>query len=139
MLWNKNSGKGEGEDHGIDLAPMLDFTVNLLIFFIITTSFIKEPGVTVAKPAAITAEHRESGNLLIAVRENGEIWMDRQMVDLRDIRTLIERMRVERPDDTVVIVADRASSAGLLAKVMDQVRLGGIREASIAADPGQGA
>jgi biopolymer transport protein ExbD len=65
------------EDTGIDLAPMLDFTVNLLIFFIITTSFIKEAGVEVAKPVAVTAEHAESGNLLIAVRENGEIWMDR--------------------------------------------------------------
>ena len=126
----------ESEDHGIDLAPMLDFTINLLIFFIITTSFIKEPGVTVAKPTATTAEHRESGNLLIAIRENGEIWMDRQAVDLRDIRTLVERLRVERPDDTVVIVADRDSHAGLVARVMDQVRLGGIKEASIAADPG---
>ena len=144
MLWRRNSSRnsngGEGgDDHGIDLAPMLDFTVNLLIFFIITTSFIKEPGVTVAKPDAVTAEHRESGNLLIAVRQNGEIWMDRQAVDLRDIRTLVERLRIERPDDTVVIVADRESNAGLVAKVMDQVRLGGIREASIAADPGQGA
>ena len=73
----------ESEDHGIDLAPMLDFTINLLIFFIITTSFIKEPGVTVFQPEAVTAESRESGNLLIAIRENGDIWMDRQSVDMR--------------------------------------------------------
>lgn len=125
----------ESEDHGIDLAPMLDFTINLLIFFIITTSFIKEAGVTVFKPEATTAEHRESGNLLIAIRENGDIWMDREQVDLRELRTRIERLHIERPDDTVVIIADRNSHAGVVAKVMDEVRAGGIEEVSIAADP----
>jgi biopolymer transport protein ExbD len=122
------------EDHGIDLAPMLDFTINLLIFFIITTSFIKEPGVTVFKPEAATAEHDDSGNLLIAVRESGEIWMDRKEVELRDVRLLIERFHIERPDDTVVIIADRESEAGIVARVMDEVRAGGIMDVSIAAD-----
>jgi len=126
----------ETEEHGIDLAPMLDFVLNLLIFFIITTSFIKEAGITVFKPEAVTAEHRESGNILIAIRENGEIWMDRRPVDLREVRSVIERLHIERPDDTVVIVADRESHAGVVAKVMDEVRQGGIREVSIAADPG---
>jgi biopolymer transport protein ExbD len=128
----------EAEDHGIDLAPMLDFTINLLIFFIITTSFIKEAGVTVFKPSAVTAEHRQSGNLLIAIRENGEIWMDRQALDLRELRAAIERLHIERPDDTVVIIADKASRAGIVAKVMDEVRSGGIKDVAIAADPGDG-
>ena len=124
----------QSEDHGIDLAPMLDFVLNLLIFFIITTSFLKEAGVTVVKPDAVTAEHRESGNILIAIRENGEVWMDRRPVDLREVRTVIERLHIERPEDTAVIVADRASPAGLLARVMDEVRQGGIREVSVAAN-----
>ena len=128
----------EEESHGIDLAPMLDFTIPLLIFFIITTSFIKEAGVTVLKPEAETAENRESGNLLIAIRENGDIWMDRKQIELREVRTMIERLHIERPDDTVVIIADRASHAGVVAQVMDEVRLGGIREVSIAADPAGG-
>ena len=126
------------EEHGIDLAPMLDFVLNLLIFFIITTSFVKEAGVTVFKPAAVTAEYRETGNILIAIRENGDIWMDRKPVDLRDVRAMIERLHVERPDDTAVIVADRASQAGVVAKVMDEVRQGGIRDVSISADPNGG-
>jgi biopolymer transport protein ExbD len=125
----------ESEDHGIDLAPMLDFTTNLLIFFIITTSFIKEAGVTVFKPEAVTAEHRDSGNLLIAVRENGDIWIDRQRVEQRDIRPLMERLHIERPEDTVVIIADKQSQSGVVAKVMDEVRLAGIKDVSIAADP----
>jgi biopolymer transport protein ExbD len=125
----------ESGDHGIDLAPMLDFCINLLIFFIITTSFIKEAGVTVFKPGAVTAQHEDSGNLLIAIRENGDIWMDRQHVDLRDIRSRMERLHIERPDDTVVIIADKASNAGVVAEVMDEVRLSGITDMMIAADP----
>ena len=128
----------ESEDHGIDLAPMLDFCINLLIFFIITTSFIKEAGVEVFKPKAVTAQNDESGNLLVAIRENGDIWMDRQNVQLRDLRTRLERLHIERPDDTVVIIADRASKAGVVAKVMDEVKLSGIKIVSIAADPGAG-
>jgi biopolymer transport protein ExbD len=125
------------EDTGIDLAPMLDFVLNLLIFFIITTSFIKEAGVNVVRPDAETAEYKQSGNVLIAIRPNSEVWMDRRKVDIREIRTLIERMHAERPDDTVVIIADKASQAGLLTQVMDQVRAGGIETVSIAAQ-GQG-
>src|SRR5688572_13233941 len=127
--------QGEGEDHGIDLAPMLDFVLNLLIFFIITTSFIKEAGTTVVRPNASTAEHRESGNILIAIRENGDIWMDRKQVDIREVRAVIERLHIERPDDTVVVVADTASQAEVLANVMDEVKQGGIRDISIAATP----
>jgi len=128
----------EVEDTGIDLAPMLDFTVNLLIFFIITTSFIKEAGVTVFKPEALTAFNRDSGNLLIAIRENGDIWMDRRRIELRDVRTQMEKLHIERPDDTVVIIADKGSRAGRVAEIMDEVRLAGITTISIAADPAGG-
>jgi biopolymer transport protein ExbD len=129
----------EGDSHGIDLAPMLDFVLNLLIFFIITTSFVKESGVVVTRPDAETAEHRESGNILISVRENGEVWMDKRQVDLREVRTLVERMHIERPEDSVVVVADKASRAGIVAQVMDEVRLGGIRDIALgAAQLGEG-
>jgi biopolymer transport protein ExbD len=125
----------ENEDHGIDLAPMLDFVLNLLIFFIITTSFVKDPGMIVSQPQAETAVYRETGNILIAISKNGEIWMDRRQVDLRELRALVERMHVERPEDTAVIVADRAARAGLVAKVMDEVKLGGIKDIALGADP----
>ena len=125
----------EVEDTGIDLAPMLDFVLNLLIFFIITTSFIKEAGITVNRAEAVTAEHKDNGNILVAIRPNGEIWMDKRPVDIRDVRLIIERLHTERPDDTVVIIADRDSETGVLTQVMDQVKLGGIAEVSIAAAP----
>jgi biopolymer transport protein ExbD len=123
----------EGEEHGIDLAPMLDFVFNLLIFFLITTSFVREAGVTVARPQADTAVHTDTGNIMVAVRPNGEVWMDRRQVDMREIRPTIERLHLERPEDTVVVLADKDSKAGLLAQVMDEIKLGGIKEVAIGA------
>ncbi len=131
---SRRHNEEEGET-GIDLAPMLDFVLNLLIFFIITTSFVKEAGVVVTREEALTAEHKESGNILIAIRPNGEIWMDKHEVDLREVRGLIERLHVERPEDTVVILADKDSETGMLTKVMDQVKAGGIGDVSIGAAP----
>jgi len=125
----------ESEDHGIDLAPMLDFVLNLLIFFIITTSFVKQTGAIIDKPSAETAEHRESGNLLIAIKPNGEVWMDRKQVDLRELRPAVEKLHIERPDDTVVIIADKIAPAGQVAKVMDEVRKAGIKDIAISAVP----
>ena len=121
------------EEIGIDLAPMLDFVLNLLIFFIITTSFVKEAGIQVDREQALTAEHREDGNILIAIRANGDVWMDRRQVDLREVRPIIERLHVERPDDTVVVIGDKAAPAGILAQVMDEVKLGGVEEVTVGA------
>ena len=132
MQSQQHSG-GESDEHGIDLAPMLDFVLNLLIFFIITTSFVKEAGITVTRAEAETAVHAETGNILIAIRPNGEIWMDRRQVDLREVRPLIERLHIERPEDSVVVVADKAAKAGILARVMDEVKLGGIKEVAVGA------
>ena len=122
------------EEHvEIDLAPMLDFVMNLLIFFIITTSFVKEAGIVVDRPEALTAEHQENGNILIAIRSNGEVWMDKRQVDLREVRPIVERLHVERPEDTVVVIGDKAAPAGILAEVMDEVKLGGVKDVFVGA------
>ncbi|HUR40726.1 MAG TPA: biopolymer transporter ExbD [Verrucomicrobiae bacterium] len=123
-----------GGHTGIDLAPMLDFVLNLLIFFIITTSFIKEHGTQVNKADAVTAAAQRNGNILIAIRPNGDVWLDRKQVDVRDVRNVIERMHNERPEDTVVIIADKESQTGVLTQVMDQVRSAGVETVSIAAN-----
>ncbi|MAY26787.1 MAG: biopolymer transporter ExbD [Polycyclovorans sp.] len=126
------------EDAAIDLTPMLDVVFIMLIFFIVTTSFVKETGVDVNRPSADTATRQEQGSILIALRANGEVWMDRRQVDLRAIRANIERLRVESPEASVVIVADTGAATGQLVQVMDQVRLGGIAQISIAASEGGG-
>ena len=132
----RRHAEGDSEETGIDLAPMLDFVLNLLIFFIITTSFIKEAGITVNKEQALTAESKDTGNILIAIRPNGDIWMDKRRIDIKEVRPLVERLHVERAEDTVVIIADKESQTSVLTQVMDQVKLGGISEVSIATAPG---
>ncbi len=126
-------GQRHDEPVEIDLAPMLDFVLNLLIFFIITTSFVKEAGITVDRPEAMTAEAKENGNILIAIRSNGDIWMDKRQVDLREVRPIVERLHVERPEDAVIVIGDKAAPAGVLASVMDEVKLGGIKDVYVGA------
>ncbi|WP_297004466.1 ExbD/TolR family protein, partial [Thalassolituus sp. UBA6592] len=106
----------------------------MLIFFIVTTSFVKESGVTVSRPSAQTAEEKKGSNILVAIRSNGEIWIDRRAIDVRAVRPNIERMKAENPEGAVIIQADEYSPTGLLVKVMDQVRLAGITNISISAE-----
>jgi biopolymer transport protein ExbD len=121
------------DDTGIDLAPMLDFVLNLLIFFIITAVFVKEIGLTVSRPNAANAEKKEAGNILVVIRPGGEIVIDSRIVDVRAVRANIERLHAQRPEDAVVVAADKAAHTGVLVQVIDQVRQGGVQNVSIAA------
>lgn len=124
----------EAEGNDIDITPMLDIVFIMLIFFIVTTSFVKESGVTVSRPSAQTAEEKKGSNILVAIRANGEIWIDRRAIDVRAVRPNIERMKAENPEGAVIIQADEFSPAGRVVKVMDQVRLAGITDISISAE-----
>ena len=121
------------ETTGIDLAPMLDFVLNLLIFFIITAVFAREVALTVNRAgAAPTGASKEAKSVLIAIRANGEIWVEDRVVDVRAVRANIERVAAVKPDSGVLIVADANSEAGVLVAVVDQVRQGGIENISFA-------
>ena len=122
------------EDSNIDITPMLDIEFIMLIFFIVTTTFIKETGVEVNRPNASTAVTDKKGNILIAITENNEIWIDKRMIDIRAVRANVERMKAENPEGSVIIQADENSKTGLLVETMDQVRLAGVQNVSIAAD-----
>ena len=123
----------EEEEIGIDLTPLMDIVFIMLIFFIVTTSFVKESGVEVNRPTASTAQRKERGNILIAITADGRIWIDKRQVDLRAVRANVARFRAENPKASVVIQADKDSRNGLLVQVMDQVRLAGVHQISIAA------
>ncbi|MEQ3692995.1 MAG: biopolymer transporter ExbD [Thalassolituus sp.] len=123
----------DGQENDIDITPMLDIVFIMLIFFIVTTSFVKESGITVSRPSASTAEAKQGSNILIAIRANGEIWVDKRAVDVRAVRANVERMKAEAPEGAVVIQADEFAPTGLLVKVMDQVRMAGVLDISIAA------
>lgn len=122
------------DDTGIDLTPMLDVVFIMLIFFIVTSSFVKEAGIDVNRPNAATAERKERGNILVAITGNGQIWINKRQVDPRAVRANIERMHAENPQGTVVIQADENSKSGLIVQVMDAARLAGVYEVAIAAE-----
>jgi biopolymer transport protein ExbD len=123
------------EETGIDLAPMLDFVMNLLIFFIITAAFISESGIRVNRPTAQTATKEDQANVFVAISANGEVWIDRQHVDIRAVRTNIQRLKSQHPKMTVIIQADKDARAGLMVEAMDQVRMAGVKDVAISAQP----
>ena len=112
--------------HGIDLAPMLDFVLNLLIFFIITAIFIKEVGLTVNRPTSFDTSNADGKIINIQILNTGEIFVDNRVVDVRAVRANVERLKALTPEIGVLILADDAARTGVIMGVVDQVRLGGI-------------
>lgn len=123
------------EETGIDLAPMLDFVLNLLIFFIITNTFVSEAGIQINRPSAQTAVKEERTNIIVAISPQGEVWIDKQRIDIRSLRAVISRLRAANPQAGVIIQADKDASAGLMVEAMDQARLAGVRDVAVAATP----
>ncbi len=125
--------KSSSNEAGIDLTPMLDVTFIMLIFFIVTTSFVKEAGLQVNRPSAKAAKKKENASIFVAIGVNDEIWVDKRQVDVRSVRANIERLHAESPEGAVIIQADVGSKTGVLVKVMDQIKLAGVQDISIAA------
>ena len=106
MSFRRSRVQHHSEETGIDLAPMLDFVLNLLIFFIITAVFSKEIGLTVSRPSATNAEKKEAGNIVVAIDSAGDIWIEKRRIDVRAVRANIERLLAQKPDDAVVVAAE---------------------------------
>ncbi|ATP10894.1 MULTISPECIES: ExbD/TolR family protein [Aeromonas] len=130
----KRHSASSADEAAIDMTPMLDIVFIMLIFFIVTTSFVKEAGVEINRPSANTAETVKKGNIMVAVRENGQVWVDKRMVEVGAVRANIERLRAENPEGAVVIQADVESRSGVVVQVMDQIRMAGVQNISIAAN-----
>ena len=132
----RRRSSGMDEEAEVDLTPMLDVVFIMLIFFIVTASFIKEVGLDLNKPEGGEAPKTvtENENILIQITNDGLIFIDRRNVDVRAIRANIERLRAERPNGQVVVAPGAASQNGLLVEVMDQARLAGAEEISLAAE-----
>ncbi|MGI9591357.1 MAG: ExbD/TolR family protein [Myxococcota bacterium] len=122
------------EEDEVNLTPMLDVVFIMLIFFIVTASFVKESGIDISRPPAATAERKERGNILVAITATDQLWMDGRQIDPRSLRANIERLHAENPEGSVVIQADRLSKNGLLVQVMDAARQAGVNNVSLAAD-----
>ena len=122
------------EDSDINLTPMLDVVFIMLIFFIVTATFIKQAGIEVMRPEALTAEQKPTVSVLVAIGENGDIWIDKQKVDSAAVRAHIERLRAENPKGGLVVQADRGAKSEKLMAVLAAARAAGMTEVAIATD-----
>lgn len=122
------------QDASVDITPMLDVVFIMLIFFIVTATFVKLSGIEVDAPQASTAVVQEKANILIAIDANDKVWINRREVDLRALRPNIERLHAENPKGMVVIQADKESRNDTLVQVMDASRKAGVYNIALAAD-----
>ncbi len=123
--------KPERDEGGIDITPMLDVVFIMLIFFIVTATFIKESGTKVERPMAFTAAVQDKASILIAIDSDDAVWVDRQQIDVRGLRTIIERLHAENPKGSIVIQADKKSRNEVLVEVLDAATRAGVQDVAI--------
>ncbi len=128
------SHAGGDEESQVDLTPLIDVVFIMLIFFIVTATFIKETGIDVNKPDAPTSTQQNKANILIAIDSRDNIWIDRRKIDIRSVIPNIKRLRSENPQGTVVIQADKESRNKTLVEVMDAARQAGEYNIALAAN-----
>jgi len=126
MKMRRHSASAHDSSSGIDLAPMLDFVINLLIFFIITAIFVKESGLMVNRPTEFNQSDSDSKSIQIQILDTGEIFIDNRVVDMRAVRANVERLKALNPETGALILADNNAQTGVIVGVVDQIRLGGI-------------
>lgn len=125
--------RGKRAQADLNMAPLIDMVFILLIFFLVTTSFVKETGVEVNRPSAATAVSQNKTNILLAITPQNRIYMDHREIDIRAVRANVERALAENPDGSVVVMADRDSNTGIAIQVMDGCRQAGARNVALAA------
>jgi biopolymer transport protein ExbD len=133
MINVRGTIRGGNDNVDVNMSPLIDMVFLLLIFFVVTTSFVKESGLEVSRSTASTAEVKENASVMIGVNAEGEVYMGGKRVDVRSVRGLVERALAEDPESGVVVVADKGSETGEVVKVMDQCRLAGASSVSLAA------
>ncbi len=122
------------DDSDINLTPMLDVVFIMLIFFIVTATFIKQAGIDVLRPEAQTSEQKPTVSVLVAIGEGGDIWIDKKKVDVNAVRAHIERLHAENPKGGLVIQADRQAKYELLKAVLSAARAAGLTEVAISTE-----
>lgn len=117
-----------GDDEDVNVTPLLDIVFIMLIFFIVTAVFIKEPGVEVERPEAVTAEEQKLVSILVAITSSNEIWINREQVPLESVKATVERLRRENPRGSAVIQSDADAHTRYLVEVLKRIRDAGVSE-----------
>lgn len=132
---SRRSRFGASEDESdINLTPMLDVVFIMLIFFIVTATFIKQTGIDVLRPEAMTAQKKPTVSVLVAISEKGDIWIDKKRVDPNSVRAEIERLHAENPKGGMVVQADKGAKYEKLKGVLDAARAAGLVEVAISTE-----
>jgi biopolymer transport protein ExbD len=127
----RSLGADEGNEPGVDMSPLMDCVFILLIFFIVTTTFVEETGVEVDKPQAASSVQLEKTSILLALTEKGEVVYGGREIGIGGVQPLVKRM-LQKEDVPVIIQADSASQSGLLVRVIDEAKLAGATKVSLA-------
>ena len=121
------------EEAEINVTPMLDVVFIMLIFFIVTTSFVSEFGIDVNRPTSAPIQEPDEDEVIaVRIEENDQIFVQGRLVDVRAVRANIESGLALQPDAAVIVIADRVADAGLLVRVVDQARVAGAEKVSLA-------
>ena len=123
--------KQDSGDAEINMAPLIDMIFILLIFFLVTATFVRESGVEIKRPEAASAEAKDAAGIFIAVTQDGDIFVDKSRVDLRSIRGIVEQFLLENPSGAVMLEADRNSITGRMVQVLDQCRMAGAENIAV--------
>lgn len=121
------------DESELDITPMLDIVFIMLIFFIVTTSFVKESGIEVNTPSASSATTQDNASIFVAINNTGDIWIDKRQVELPTVKAIIARMHTNNPEGAVVVQADKKVSADKLMSVVNQIKLAGVNDIALAA------
>ena len=130
----RNTFQQAGDDEDVNVTPLLDIVFIMLIFFIVTSTFVKEPGIEITRPDAATATERKLASIIIAISEDDEIWINKELVELQAVRAAVEQLKRENPKGTAVVQADAKAKSRLLVEVVTQVRSAGISDVAVSTE-----
>jgi len=130
----RNTFQRMESDEDVNVTPLLDIVFIMLIFFIVTSTFVKEPGVDVVRPEAVTAKERKLASIIVAISDQDEIWINKELVELNEVRAAVEQLRRENPKGTAVVQADAKAKTRLLVEVVTQIRATGISDVAVSTE-----
>lgn len=128
------SQSGGGEDEDVNVTPLLDIVFIMLIFFIVTSTFVKEPGVEVTRPLAESGTERKAASIIVAISDKDEIWINKEQIPLEAVKTMVEQLRRENPKGTAVVQADAKAKTRLLVEVVNQIRSTGLTDVAVSTE-----
>ncbi len=130
----RNTFQREESDEDVNVTPLLDIVFIMLIFFIVTSTFVKEPGIDVLRPEAVSATDRKAASIIVAISADDEIWINGDLVELAEVKTIVAQLRVENPKGTAVVQADATSKTRMLVEVVTQIRATGISDVAVSTE-----